>query len=135
MSDVSQPIEQGLVEIKSKSEFGRVVHVQANTVHDLMADIRFLLDRLQQTREELEVNESEYQSVVSRYGTMAREFHKQKAKLEQVKAELSAKDKVLEWYADTENWDEQDRGILVIPARVDSGKQARSILFQYGGTP
>ncbi|WP_182301583.1 hypothetical protein [Cohnella cholangitidis] len=42
----SQPNEQRLAQINDKSKLGRAVRVQANTVHDLMADIRFLLDQL-----------------------------------------------------------------------------------------
>lgn len=55
--------------------------------------------------------------------------------------ELSAKDKVLEWYANAENYtyqfyygeDPDDPDELQEPIMLDDGEQARSILSQYKG--
>lgn len=39
--------QEKIAEIREKSKSGQLIQVQANTVHDLMADIRFLLSELE----------------------------------------------------------------------------------------
>jgi chromosome segregation ATPase len=106
--------------------------------------IRYLLDQLQQTREELELYKESATSALDRIG---REKHCMEREIEHVKAErdswkekefiacskhhefmdeLSAKDKVLEWYGDGLNY------YMPTDLLNEGGQRARSILSQYG---
>jgi predicted RNase H-like nuclease (RuvC/YqgF family) len=77
-----------LADIRSKSELGRVVHVQANTVHDLMADIRFLFSELERITKEREKLIDEVRFQVERND-------KQRATYFKLESQLVDKDKVI----------------------------------------
>jgi hypothetical protein len=79
--------------------------------------------QLQQTREELERYQGMYQRTEDQLGSEI----KTSAYL---RTELSAKDKVLEWYGNKSNWEPwgPDRNVWM---DKDKGEQARTILQQY----
>jgi hypothetical protein len=90
--------------------------------------------QLQQTREELE-RAHEASRIQSKAYMKLEDLHRS------LRTELSAKDKVLEWYGNAENYtyqfyygeDESEPDELEEPIMADDGIQARTILQQYKG--
>ncbi|MFD0673951.1 hypothetical protein [Cohnella sp. GCM10027633] len=87
---------------------------------------------LQQTREELEQVKAERDELREFWKGVTLDQAKEYIEsIQSLRTELSAKDKVLEWYAEQENHSTEEDDGRPTPISRDNGDKARTILSQY----
>jgi molecular chaperone GrpE (heat shock protein) len=110
---------------KDRDELLRLHRTAMQTVENADSHVVAFQERLEQVKKERD----KQQSHISTFDNIRKVAE---GRIESLRSELAAKDKVLGWYADYDNYSTRTAhdGHDVI---ADNGERARSILYQYKG--